>query len=353
MASTAVNVNSALIYIANKIGISVDIVRSWFPNENANRSKILNIRSAFNILQKMMQIGFAENISMPTSANTSIACSSNTFKALYEFVMSGKAWNIKTTINTLRYGHYYVALTPTSMSGAARGGSGGGSGATYGADTFDVTSGNGANGGASRIYKNGVEILNVAGGAGGAGVQVTGGKNPGALNGNAGSIGNTTSYSISTVAGDKFGFFPGYGGGGSAGVRSPNTHVGLSASYASGSNANNDGGATNASTQGGGGGGGSGYDGTNKIYTARGADFTYGSMKMNYASEAGMSVINGTFGMIAEGGRGGDQADTTSSAAGVYKSESQRCGGGNGGSSGYFTIDSITTGFIFNDLGEV
>lgn len=259
MASQAVNVNSTLNYIASVTGIPIATVRSWFPNESSQRNKILNIKSAVAIFNKMLQVGFGVTVSSPVSSTyDGYACSANTLKSLYSKMMTGRAWNLKTATSQLQYGHWYNSLTTTNVSGSATGGSGGGSGSAYGADTFDVTSGSGANGGPTRIYKNGTEVVHMAGGAGGAGIQVTGGKSAVADDGNAGSSGTTGTYSIDVVAGDKIGFFPAYGGGGSCGVRSPNTYVGPSASYASGANASNAGESTNNNSQGGGGGGRSG-----------------------------------------------------------------------------------------------
>lgn len=377
MSSQIVNVNSVLNALASVIGLPLDIVRGWFPNESTQRSKALNVRSVANIFKQVLLIGFGVSVPNPIDtlvANGNItqdegnkrnssACSVNTCKELYATMMSGKTWNLKTSASELQYGHWYMPLTNTSITGSICGGEGGGSGSVYGADTFDVTSGNGADGGNTYILlktNTGLTVKATAtGSAGGAGVQVTGGKSAGALNGNAGGIASEVAYNVSVnVTDGAIGFFPGYGGGGSAGVRSPNTYVAPNAVGAKGANATNDGAAINNSMQGGGGGGGSGYlyNGTTIVQelTARGVDYIHGSGFMNYVSKPGGSIINGYIGgALARGGRGGDQADATPSLGGIYVSNSQRCGGGNGGNAGFATINTITSGFIFNDLGGI
>lgn len=361
MASQLVNVNSALTYLSAQTGLSLSIIRGWFPNETANRSKPLNIKSAVNILARMIKIGFGVDISSPVnSAYDKYACSANTFKALYTKVMNGRTWNLKTATNQLQYGHWYMPLVENiTISGSAKGGDGGGSGSVYGAATYNVTSGAGASGGKSYIIRKNVSteattnyITPADGGAGGSGKNVSGGKSAGALNGNAGTIATPVNYSFTAALTYALGFFPGYGGGGSCGVRSPNTYTGPSAVKATGSSASEAAGATGSSTQGGGGGGASGYDGATKVWSGRGSDFEI-SKTMNYPSETGGAVINATIGSSANGGRGGDQAETTGSLEGIYVSNSGRSGGGNGGNSGYITITSITNGFIFNDIGGV
>lgn len=372
MASQAVNVNTVLNFIATKIGISIDIVRSWFPNEASNRNKLLNIGSVIKILSRMTDIGFGDSTPSTGSLSSSDkrACSYNTLEALYNRVMGTKIWNLITNIKDLKYGHFYSTLNgDVEISGSIKGGDGGGSGAVYGAATFDVTSGNGADGAPSLIirrYRNGgiisdPHMVESSGGAGGVGKNVTGGKSPGASNGNSGEIASVNTYNIVfKLRSGLLAFLPGYGGGGSCGVRSPNTYVGPSATQASGSNASNAGESTNNNTQGGGGGGASGYYTDTlslnlyrpfpTVSSSAGTDYTDGKT-MNYPSAVGGSVIEAPIGASAKGGRGGDTEDTTGSLGGVYKSNSQRSGGGNGGNSGYITITAITQGFILNDTG--
>lgn len=217
MASEALNVNSALYYIAQQAQLPIEAVRSWYSYESSNRSKILNIKSAKLILDRMLDIGFDSTFSIAYSGSDQQACSANTFKDMYNKAMTGLTWNIITTSSELLYGKYYRTLSPISLTATLVGGGGGGSGG--GKTNFDgsgtLTIQAGGKGGTTEIRKNGSRVCYASGGNGGAGQTAQNGVRD-AGNGSAGSSGNTLSDQIISLnVGDELLLVVGYGGGGS------------------------------------------------------------------------------------------------------------------------------------------
>lgn len=233
MSSYAVNVNSVLTYIASKTGLPIDIVRSWYPNESANRIKVLNIRSAYNILNRMRKIGFGTEVTMPSSANSSNVCSINTLKSIYDYVMEGRTWNITTNFNDMIYDMNYLALTPMSFQLNIVGGGGGSAGAIAGYSAknspHDVYGGGGANGGDTHVLVQGKIVYTALGGKGGYdNTSASTTQNYVRANANdnwiydkdfAGSNGESKIADISLGIGDLFRVVAGSGGGGGGGTQ--------------------------------------------------------------------------------------------------------------------------------------
>lgn len=382
MTSQIVNVNSALNYISMQTGLSVDIIRTWYPSENSRRNILLNVRSAFYILQRMKQIGFGETVVIPASADTSIACSVNTFKSLYAYVMGSKSWNIITKKEDILYGKKYKSLTPESLLnvtlvGGGAGGSGAGWGATDKNDTPRVKGGDGAAGGASYIYVNDEVYMTAEGApqtiAPTSDVITNANLIANGTNGDSGrtTIGDITLSNYATIA-----FYPGYGGGGGGAMcfRIINddyngvTVSGKRGAFTIGGNGEYVIQNSLEASAAGGGGGAEGYykvstsNSINRMNSAGGkkADVN-GSAGTAQDGSAGGSIVGLKLGEYAIGGKGGNSRgviqseDSVGSAGrGGYGGNSKLgdnvgATGGNGGCSGSISCNSWTN-FLVNQI---
>lgn len=375
MASQAVNVNSTLNYIASVTGIPIETVRSWFPNESSQRSRLLNIKSAVAILNKMLQVGFGTTVSNPVSSTyDGYACSANTLKALYSKMMTGRTWNIVTSYtNTVKYGQSVMALNAHDINCSAIGGGGGASGALRnnidGSGTNYTASG--ANGGPSLVYIDDAVVLRAEGGTGGAGQTSNTGV---AWAGYYGSNGSTATYNATIPVGAKLRFEHGYGGGGSGGSAmraGKNSNAGdayaevsqNAPSITRGGNGRVFGN-TNPRNAGGGGGGGAGFN-AGQYTSSYGGESQNGNnsgSSENGTAGAGVGSTNtlylGQFNIGGAGGFGKGEGNTgeggpATSSAGeggnpATAGGNGSAGGGGGGSSGSITVS--TTGVVYLNL---
>ena len=360
MASQAVNVNSVLNYIATQSGLPIDIVRNWFPNEPSKRSFLLNIQSAYNIINKVLEIGFGTTKSIPLSAQSQQSCSVNTLKSIYSYIFSGKTWNVQTSYGSLKYGSTCYVLNDQSVSALIVGGSGGGSGGLK--DNFDgsgsLTIPAGASGARSSIYVNGTLQAQASGGTGGAGQTSSKGGRAGTA-GFSGSSGERKTVSLTFKAGDAIVCYNGYGGGGSGGgsIRvGKNGNLGdLTAPGPVGPNGSNGYGAVSGSYNvgcGGGGAGGDGFDDSNiqqigKAGEGKGNSSYNSGSKPSYTdrnyvgtSYPGGSGGSGTGdGSAGSGGSGGvATTSSTTNAGGGGIGGNGSSGGGGGGASGLINL---------------
>lgn len=388
MSSQIVNVNSVLNALASVIGLPIDIVREWFPNESTQRGKALNVRSVANIFKQALLIGFGASVPNPIDtlvANGNItqdegnkrnssACSVNTCINLFNAMFANKTWNIVTTYsNTVKYGQNVMVLNTHNINCTAIGGGGGASGALRNNMDGSGTNytANGADGGPSLVYANDVVILRAEGGAGAPGQQSSTGV---VLAGIGGSNAQSATYNDVVTPGTKLRFEHGYGGGGSGGSAmraGKNSNAGDAAeevaanapSITRGGNGRVFGN-TNPRNARGGGGGGAGFN--NGQYTS-----SYGGESQN-GNSAGTSE-NGSpgegvgssntlyLGQFNKGGAGGfghgegatGEGGAVTSAAGEGGNPGTAggngsAGGSSGGSSGSITVS--TTDVVYLNL---
>lgn len=385
--SEAINVSSALKYIANTSGIPIDTLKQlYFNNNDWKQNMILNINSAIAILRTLLSRGFKS--SLPTisySGSGQRACSVNTFKALYAKAMAGKSWNLVRGNTNLPYGKEIVLISPNNENANFRyinftiyGGGGGGSG---GARTnFDgngtLTIQKGSDGGPTYLLKNKEIVATANGGSGGAGQVAQKSVRDGG-NGTNGSSGGQSSYSGIFEIGDSFTIYPGYGGGGTGGgslrAGKNSTYTGTVYTPVRGAGGNaGQWGNYDPRCAGGGGAGAVGYELQNNdfvlttIDNVGGRGVNSGSTEAQNGSTA-ESITNCYFSAqratSAKGGNGGQASSSVAGGAGGSGSSGGKAGisgstngyasGGGGGGSGWAIIDnpsSDMSNVIFNIL---
>lgn len=301
--------------------------------------------------------------------NLPLACSSTTFRKLYNKAMTGRTWHIVSNTNNLLYGVNYRMLQETTLRTILVGGGGGGGGALK--SNYDgsgsISSNKNTDGGPTYIFQNGLGFVSANGGKGATGIgPLTSTTNQ---NGNFGSNGSTLDTNITYRLGNKYIFLPGYGSGGGGGgtIRvSKNNHyegtVGGSTDMNEGSNGACFGNVYMRAS-GGGGAGGTGYYtlGTDIIGLKVGTPGNGANVDSSDGQSGGLAgTLSGTVGSYSTGGAGGSAggsqpggAGGTSAGAGgspgIATTDNGRASGGGGGASGCITLPT-NTAFYANKL---